>query len=416
MGKAGLIGFLGTGGLSIDQIEASIRYIRNALPNGGVYGVNLLNNIENPELESQTVDLFLKNGVRNVEASAYMQMTPGLVLFRLHGIHKNGNGDIVAPNRIIAKVSRPEVADPFMSPAPESIIHKLVQAGKLSSDEAELGRTIPMSENICVEADSGGHTDQGVAFALYPSIVSLRNEKMKKYGYKKKIQVGLAGGIGTPLAASAAFIMGADFILTGSINQCTVEAGISDSVKEMLQDINVQDTTYAPAGDMFEIGAKVQVLRKGVFFPARANKLYELYRQYNALDEIDDKTRKQIQEKYFRKSFEEVWEETKAFYSKVTPEEITKAEKSPKHKMALVFRWYFGRGTWLALNGVEEQKVDYQVQCGPALGAFNQWVKGTEMENWRNRHVDDIAEKLMQETALLLGERLKWFGQNGHTG
>ena len=416
MGKAGLMGFLGTGGLAVDQIEASLRYIQNALPNGGVYGVNLLNNIENPELENQTVDLFLRYGVRNVEASAYMQMTPGLVLYRLNGIHKNGNGDISAPNRVIAKVSRPEVADYFMSPPPEPILNKLVQAGKLSSEEAELGRTIPMSEYICVEADSGGHTDQGVAFALYPAIVSLRNEKMKKYGYKKKIRVGLAGGIGTPLAASAAFIMGADFILTGSINQCTVEAGISDSVKDMLQDINVQDTAYAPAGDMFEIGAKVQVLRKGVFFPARANKLYEIYRQYNALNEIDEKTRKQIQEKYFRKSFEEVWQETEAFYSKVAPDEITKAMKSPKHKMALTFRWYFGRGTWLALNGIEDLKVDYQVQCGPALGAFNQWVKGTEMENWRNRHVDEIAEKLMEETALPLRERLKSFGRNGHRG
>ncbi|MGA1791928.1 MAG: hypothetical protein ACMUIM_10605, partial [bacterium] len=184
-----------------------------------------------------------------------------------------------------------------------------------------------------------------------------------------------------------------------------VEAGISDNVKEMLQDINVQDTAYAPAGDMFELGAKVQVLRKGVFFPARANKLYELYRQYNSLDEIEEKTKKQIQEKYFRKSFEEVWEETKSFYSKVAPEEITKAEKSPKHKMALIFKWYFGRGTWLALNGIEDQKVDYQVQCGPALGAFNQWVKGTQLENWRNRHVDEIAEKLMEDTALLLNER-----------
>ena len=73
--------------------------------------------------------------------------------------------------------------------------------------------------------------------------------------------------------------------------------------------------------------------------------------------------------------------------------------------MALIFRWYFGRGTWLALNGIEEQKVDYQVQCGPALGAFNQWVKGTALENWRNRHVDEIAEKLMEDTASLLNER-----------
>lgn len=81
----------------------------------------------------------------------------------------------------------------------------------------------------------------------------------------QKIRVGAAGGIGTPEAAAAAFILGADFIVTGSINQCTVEAGTSEIVKDLLQEINVQDTEYAPAGDMFELGAKVQVLKKGLF-------------------------------------------------------------------------------------------------------------------------------------------------------
>lgn len=53
--------------------------------------------------------------------------------------------------------------------------------------------------------------------------------------------------------------------MTGSINQCTVEAGTSDDVKDLLQQLNIQDTDYAPAGDMFEMGAKIQVMKKGVF-------------------------------------------------------------------------------------------------------------------------------------------------------
>jgi trans-AT polyketide synthase/acyltransferase/oxidoreductase domain-containing protein len=413
MGKAGLIGYLGTGGVPLAQVEESIRYIQKELQNGEAYGVNLLCNLQSPQTEEETVDLFLKHGLKNVEAAAYMQMTPSLVRFRLKGIHRSGNGQIITTNRIMAKLSRPEVADLFMSPPPESIVQKLLQAGKLSFEEASLGKEIPMSENIVVEADSGGHTDQGVAYALLPAIMSLRNAKMKQHGYQKRIKIGAAGGIGTPEAAAAAFIMGADFILTGSINQCTVEAGTSEAVKNMLQDINVQDTDYAPAGDMFELGAKVQVLKKGVFFPARANKLYDLYTHYSSLDEIDEKTRRQIQEKYFRRSFEEIWEETKAYWLKLNPNEIKKAEKSPRHKMALIFRWYFGYSTWLALQGNEERKVDYQVHCGPALGAFNQWVKGTELENWRNRHVDKIAEKLMEDTAILLTERFRMLQENG---
>lgn len=411
MGKAGPIGYLGTGGVPLAQVEESIRFIQKELHRGEAYGMNLLCNLQDPQIEDETVDLFLQYGVRNIEAAAYMQMTPSLIRFRLKGIHRNADGEIIVPNKVMAKLSRPEVADLFMSPAPESILQKLVQAGKLTSEEAALGREIPVAENICVEADSGGHTDQGVASTLLPAIMALRNEKMKKHGYQKRVRVGAAGGIGTPEAAAAAFIMGADFILTGSINQCTVEAGTSDAVKNMLQEINVQDTDYAPAGDMFEMGARIQVLRKGVFFPARANKLYDLYIHHNSLDEIDEKTRKQIQEKYFRRSFESIWEETKDYWLKRNPEEVAKAEKSPKHKMALIFRWYFGYSTFLALQGDEEHKVDYQVHCGPALGAFNQWVKGTGLENWRNRHVDEIAKKLMEETAALLNERFQRFQQ-----
>jgi trans-AT polyketide synthase, acyltransferase and oxidoreductase domains len=43
--------------------------------------------------------------------------------------------------------------------------------------------------------------------------------------------------------------------------------------------------------------------------------------------------------------------------------------------------------------------VDFQVHCGPALGAFNQWVAGTELQSWRGRHVDQIAERLMAAAA-----------------
>jgi trans-AT polyketide synthase/acyltransferase/oxidoreductase domain-containing protein len=70
--------------------------------------------------------------------------------------------------------------------------------------------------------------------------------------------------------------------------------------------------------------------------------------------------------------------------------------------MALIFKWYFVHTTRLAMCGSEDQKVDYQIHCGPAMGAFNQWVKGTELQSWRKRHVAKIGAQLMQETAMLL--------------
>jgi trans-AT polyketide synthase/acyltransferase/oxidoreductase domain-containing protein len=184
-----------------------------------------------------------------------------------------------------------------------------------------------------------------------------------------------------------------------------VEAGMSDMVKDMLQEINVQDTDYAPAGDMFEIGARVQVLKKGVFFPGRANKLYALYTNYAAWDDIPQTMRTQVEEKYFRARFNDVWGDT-CTYLNAHGRGALVAQANAKQKMALVFHYYFRRSAMAALQGDAASRVDFQVHTGPALGAFNQWVANTPLRSWRERHVADIAEKLMTATAELLSQRV----------
>ncbi|UUA73390.1 PfaD family polyunsaturated fatty acid/polyketide biosynthesis protein [Cellvibrio sp. QJXJ] len=399
MGKAGLMGYLGAGGLRMGDLENAILTIKSALNNNESYGINLLCNTDHPDVEMRTIELFLEHSVKFIEAAAFMRVTPSLVRFRLSGLKKTADGKIVAAHKILAKISRPEVAEGFMRPAPQKIVDKLLAAGHITSEQAELAKLIPVAQDICVEADSGGHTDQGNPYVLMPAIQKLRDRIIAEQGYREEIRVGAAGGIGTPQSAAAAFMMRADFIMTGSINQCTVEAGTSDTVKDILQEINVQDTGYAPAGDMFELGAKVQVVKQGLLFATRANKLYDLYMRHDGLDDLDERTSLQIQEKYFKKSFDDVWEETKAYYRRVDPSKVDENKINPKQKMALIFRWYFVHSTRLAMNGDSEQKVDYQIHCGPALGAFNQWVRDTELNSWRNRKVADIAEKIMCETA-----------------
>ncbi|MGD9364365.1 MAG: ACP S-malonyltransferase [Desulfobacteraceae bacterium] len=397
--KNGMLAFFGTGGLSIGRIEEAIEYIDGQLKEGEAYGMNLLFGHD----EQQLVDLFLKRGIDKIEAAAYLHVTPSLVRYRLADLREE-NGSVVVKNRIMAKISRPEIAEAFLSPPPKRILTELLSRGEITRAAYELAARIPMADEICVESDSAGHTDMGVAYVLFPSVKRLCEQMKSYYGYEKNVKVGAAGGIGTPEAAAAAFILGADFILTGSINQCTVEAGTSDVVKEMLQQIDVQDTEYAPAGDMFEFGSRVQVMKKGVFFPARANKLYDMYRQYDSLSDIGEKERNQLQKKYFKRSFDDIFENCKKFYP---PEEIEKANSNPKVKMAMIFKWYFGYSTRIAMTGDEKQKINFQVHCGPALGAFNRWVKGTKLETWPNRYVDRIAVKLMDETAKLLEERIR---------
>lgn len=398
LARVGCLSFLGTGGLGYELIEKNIKTIQSELKNNENFGVNFLHTPYNPNRELDLAKLYIKNGVQCLEASAFMQVTKALIYYRAKGLVFQKDQSIEIKNRIIAKISRLEVLKEFLSLPSEEILLELIEDKLIDQTEASLMRRVSIVDDIILEADSGGHTDKGRMIVLLPTVVRLIHNYNKIHGPEYKIHVGAAGGIGTPEAAAAAFILGADFIVTGSINQCTPEAATSSLVKDMLQEITLHDTTYVPAGDMFQAGAKVQVMKRGLFFPSRANQLYEYWKMYESLDSIPLDLREKIEQTYFKRSFEEIFEDVRTYYDELGSDEIHRAERNPKYKMSLVFRWYFFVSTQFAIEGKADRKVDFQIQCGPALGAFNEWVKGTQLENWRFRHVDHIAEKLIVET------------------
>ncbi|MEU7693424.1 ACP S-malonyltransferase [Microbispora hainanensis] len=407
MGRSGLMGFFGAGGLSLERTEQALLDIRRRLGSEVPFGMNLLNDLDDPAREERTVTLYLKHDVRFVEAAAYLGVTAPLVRFRFSGAHRDAQGRPVAVRRVLAKVSRPEVATAFMSPPPQALLDRLVREGGLTPAEAEVARELPVGGEVCVEADSGGHTDAGVALTLVPAMRRLRDELTDRYGYRTPILLGASGGLGAPEAVAAAFVLGADFVLTGSVNQCSPEAGTSEAVKDLLAGLDVQDTAYAPSGDMFELGARVQVVRKGTLFAARATKLHQLYQRHRSLEEIDPATLASIERTFFRRSVEEVWRETRDHYlSGGRPHVVEKAERDPRHRMVLVFKWYFAHSNRLALAGDPAERANYQIHCGPAMGAFNRFVRGSELEDWRDRHVDVIAERLMTGAARCLDGRI----------
>jgi len=255
---------------------------------------------------------------------------------------------------------------------------------------------------VTVEADSGGHTDNRPAITLLPTILALRDRLQDQYKYAAPLRVGLGGGIATPASAAAAFAMGAAYVVTGSVNQACVESGSSDAVRQMLAEAGQADVAMAPAADMFEMGVKVQVLKRGTMFPMRAAKLYELYRAHPSLDAIPDAERGQLEKNLFRVPVDEVWRQTRQFFLGRDPMQVPKAEADPKHKMALVFRWYLGQSSRWANAGVPDRKVDYQVWCGPAMGAFNEWAKGSFLEHPKNRTVVTVALNLLYGAAITL--------------
>ncbi|HMO58206.1 MAG TPA: hypothetical protein PKC19_12655 [Roseiflexaceae bacterium] len=69
--------------------------------------------------------------------------------------------------------------------------------------------------------------------------------------------------------------------------------------------------------------------------------------------------------------------------------------------MALVFRWYLGLSSRWSNAGEAGRELDYQIWCGPAIGSFNSWVRGTYLESAANRSVVDVAEHLMLGAAYL---------------
>ncbi len=160
-----------------------------------------------------------------------------------------------------------------------------------------------MADDITVEADSGGHTDNRPLIGMFPAFIALRDEMQAKYQYAQPVRIGAAGGIGTPGAALAAFMLGAAYIVTGSVNQACIESGASEHTRNLLAQMEMADVAMAPAGDMFEMGVKVQVLKRGSMYAMRAQKLYELYTRYNAWEEIPVAEREKLEKTVFKRDF-----------------------------------------------------------------------------------------------------------------
>ncbi|NRN29331.1 PfaD family polyunsaturated fatty acid/polyketide biosynthesis protein [Photorhabdus heterorhabditis] len=401
LGQQGILGIFGAGGLSISRIAEAITTLRQHLPNGP-FGVNLLHTPSNPEWEMACVRLCMEQQVRVIEASAYINLSTALVYYRVCGLTQQQDGSILRQNRIIAKVSRREVAERFLRPAPENILKKLLAEGGITVAQAELARQVPMADDITVEGDSGGHTDQGVLSCIFRSIVQLRDDIERESCHGFRVRIGAAGGLGTPHAILSAFALGAAYVVTGSINQACVEAGTSEVVKQMLGKAQTSDVAMVPSADMFELGAKVQVLKLGNMYAIRAQKLLALYKQYDSLDALPAQDVALLEKQIFHKPLADIWQETVAYFQRCNlPAVVEKAEQQPKKKMALLFQWYLGQSSRWAINGEETRHIDYQIWCGSSMGAMNEWLQGTPLEDVAQRKVAELAHLLMSGAAYL---------------
>jgi trans-AT polyketide synthase/acyltransferase/oxidoreductase domain-containing protein len=136
-------------------------------------------------------------------------------------------------------------------------------------------------------------------------------------------------------------------------------------------------------------------------FSMRGAKLYEIYRTHDRFEDAPESQRKLVEETLLKCTFQEEWQKTRAFFMQRDPSQIQRAEKDPKHQMALVFRSYLGRASLWAKSGIADRAIDYQIWCGPAMGAFNEWVRGSFLEAPENRKTVTVAMNLLYGAAVM---------------
>jgi trans-AT polyketide synthase/acyltransferase/oxidoreductase domain-containing protein len=383
--------FYGTAGNDIDVVSRAIDEIKRKLGSRRNYGINITYNYTFPEREKYLLELAVEKDVPVIELSSYLSITEELIKYKADSLNTD--------RKIIAKVSRIDLAEAFMSPAPDNILSVLYEKGLITEEQKEKLCTLPIADDICIVGDCAGSTDCKSVLALYPAVKMKKDELRAKGILANDICIGVAGGIGSGAAAAAAFKMGADFILTGSINQCCVEADTSEAVKDILEKISIDDLNYVKDGNMLDVGGLVQVIKRGGFFYARANNLARLYMSYKSINDIPRSVIEKLEKDYFRKPIELVYREIS---EGVSYELVEKSEKNPKYKMGLVFNKYYEDALRYAKGGKVENRLDYQIYCGPALGTYNALVKNTDKEQWRNRHVDEMAIDILSKAVDIL--------------
>lgn len=399
LGRADLLGFLGTTGLDLETIREAMATLTASAP-GSPAGVALPLYSDDRRLQEGVLAQARLLGLRTVLAWATAPPSAELVRFRAQGLARGPGGRVQSRHRLFVQVSNPDAAAAWMRPAPSALLDALVARGQLTPEEASLARRVPVAGDLIAAGHVGGRTERWPLLALLPCLLRERDRVAAAEGYAEAgawPHLGAAGELGDPASVHAAFGLGADFVVTGTVNECSVEAATSNRAKQMLAEAGVADSRAAPSADRFEVGGRVVVLARGTRFAQQAEHLYHLYRRYRSLDEIPETERRQAERVIFGRSLADLEAELLSDLRARRPVEADLAEEDPRHRMALVFRWYLDQSARWAIAGTPGRARDYQVWSGPAVGLFNDWVRGTWLQPLVARRVVTIA------TALLLG-------------
>jgi trans-AT polyketide synthase/acyltransferase/oxidoreductase domain-containing protein len=396
--RAGLLAVLGTAGDSPQEVAQCVAALSREIGPTALYAAELRASGDDRDAEQLLLDGFARSGVRVLYVTGETAPTPALVRYRATGLAAAARGDDAARRRLIVRVSRPDVASRFLIPPDAELLRQLVQSGQLSAEDAAQAAVRSVADDLVVGPQPSDPRAPS-AFALVPAIRRVQRALRASQHLENQARIGATGGLGTPETVAAAFVVGADFVETTSLNSCTAEAPLSEGMKDLLSELRVEDFELAPALDGFELGHQVEVAGKDTLFPSRARYLYELYRSHHSIDELDQRVRRVLERSYFGRSLAEVTHDVRARLATSDPRALAEATRDPRRQLGLVLRRYLEEADLHAQSGRTDSRLNWLVRSDAELGAFNTFAPTVGLGAWRNRHVDVVADCLMEHAA-----------------
>ncbi len=262
------------------------------------------------------------------------------------------------------------------------MLRELVSAGHVTELQATLAAKFPVADDVTVEADTGGHTDNRPAITLLPTILALRDRLQAQFRYADAAARRVGRRHRDARERGRRVRDG-----RGVRRHRDREPGVR-RVRQFGR--GAQDARRGRAGGRHHGPGRRHVRdgREGAGAEARHHVRHagaEAVRPVPRRTRAGRRSRRPSASRSRRRcsapTFDEVWNQTRDFLAQRDPAPTARRRRPTRStRMALVFRWYLGLSSRWANAGEAGRQVDYQVWCGPAMGAFNEWAKGSHLE------------------------------------
>ena len=336
-------------------------------------------------------------GCACVEASAFLDLTPPVVRYRAAGLPRGRRRAVItAANRVIAKVSRVEVAERFLRPAARArCCARWSSPGTITAEQAELARRVPMADDITAEADSGGHTDNRPLSCCCPTMLRAARPDPARASATPRPVAGRRGGRHRHPGGGGRRVRDGRRLRRHRLGQPGVRRGghLAPRSKEMLAAGRAWPTArWPPPPTCSRWASRSRCSSAARCSPCGRAQLYELYRTYDALERLPAAERAELEKQLFRRPLDDVWAGRVRLLRRARPG-ADRARRGTTPSTG--WRWSSagtsGMSSRWAHAGEPTRAVDYQIWCGPAMGAFNDWVRGTYLAAPAQPRVADVA-------------------------